>query len=288
MKTYSTSRKKIHPDIETTVLISSRRRCALCFGLNFDLSEKRGQIAHLDHDRQNNNIGNLAFFCLDHHADYDSSKSQSKGFTEKEAKYYRSMLYSEILTSKLAKVKVNYRYSYFSKISDLINTKDVLDIEAKAFLKELDSNKRLSDQSIMTFLSKSNIDINRIRKINDYLFKIYRDIWFIQKKWKEIKDRYFQGRVTMIEIPDYLSDGEVHITGLSDQTDDWEDIGYMEEYAPIQLECHVYEGPSGHGFVVFGKIKINGEIWQNKMHIGSEIYRNDNNFMWAKINNSFI
>lgn len=288
MKTYSASRKKIHPDIETKILISSRRKCALCFGLNFDLSEKRGQIVHLDHNRENNDINNLVFLCLDHHDRYDSISSQSKGLTEKEVKYYRSMLHSEILTPELARVKANYRYSYFSKISYFINTKDVLDIEAKAFLKELDSNKRLSDQSIMTFLQKSNIDINRIRKINDYLFKIYRDIWFIQKKWKEIKDRYFQGRVTVIEIPDYLSDGEVQITGLSDQTDDWEDIGYTEEYAPVQLECHVYDGPSGQGFAVFGRVKINDEVWQNKMHIGPEIYRNDNNFMWIKVNNSSI
>jgi Leucine-rich repeat (LRR) protein len=91
-------RLKIPPDIETKVLTLSRRRCCLCFGLNGDFGEKKGQIAHLDHDRTNNKLENLAFLCLEHHDSYDSKTSQSKGIKEKEVKNYREELYYHIMT----------------------------------------------------------------------------------------------------------------------------------------------------------------------------------------------
>jgi len=64
--------------------------------LKRDLAEKRGQIAHLDHNRENNRPDNLAYFCLDHHDQYDSRTSQSKGLTEGEAKHYRQELYEAL------------------------------------------------------------------------------------------------------------------------------------------------------------------------------------------------
>jgi len=73
------------------VLERSGRRCCLCFGLYGNLSCKRGQIAHLDHNHQNNIVDNLAFLCLEHHDEYDTCTSQSKGWTIKEAKLYRDM-----------------------------------------------------------------------------------------------------------------------------------------------------------------------------------------------------
>ena len=88
----SKTRPSIPRETEAQVLYRSRRRCAICFGLNRDASEKRGQIAHLDHDRSNNNIKNLAFLCLDHHDQYDSRTSQSKGFRRTEVQYYRADL----------------------------------------------------------------------------------------------------------------------------------------------------------------------------------------------------
>ena len=53
---------------------------------------KAGQIAHLDGDRVNNRIDNLAFLCLVHHDDYDSRTSQRKGLTLQEVKRYREEL----------------------------------------------------------------------------------------------------------------------------------------------------------------------------------------------------
>jgi hypothetical protein len=74
------------------VLAASRRRCCWCFALQRDDAQKRGQLAHLDRDPSNNSPDNLAFFCLEHHDQYDSRTSQSKGLTIDEAKRYRAEL----------------------------------------------------------------------------------------------------------------------------------------------------------------------------------------------------
>jgi hypothetical protein len=85
-------RPKIPLLIETKVLTRSKRRCCLCVGLQADFSEKRIQIAHIDHDRNNNKEDNLVALCLIHHDEYDEAKSQSKGITKNELKHYRSEL----------------------------------------------------------------------------------------------------------------------------------------------------------------------------------------------------
>lgn len=96
------------------VLERSGRRCCLCFGLYGNLSCKRGQIAHLDHNHQNNTVDNLAFLCLEHHDEYDTCTSQSKGWTIKEAKLYRDMLYKEIEklrdNAKKSTAPITHRY----------------------------------------------------------------------------------------------------------------------------------------------------------------------------------
>jgi hypothetical protein len=89
-------RKKTAKATETAILTKSRRRCAICFSLKRDLSTKNGQIAHLDGNRDNNAEDNLAFLCFDHHEEYDTKRSQSKGLTEQEVKVYREQLYQEV------------------------------------------------------------------------------------------------------------------------------------------------------------------------------------------------
>lgn len=85
-------RKKLPSQTVADVITRCRRRCCICFGLDRDESEKRGQIAHLDHDASNNLPDNLAFLCLHHHDDYDSQRSQSKGLSIDEVKHYRAEL----------------------------------------------------------------------------------------------------------------------------------------------------------------------------------------------------
>ena len=86
-------RKSITLQVETAVLTLSRRRCALCFGLHADFEVKRGQIAHIDRNADNSAIENLAFLCIPHHDEYDSTTRQSKGLTAPELKRYRQELY---------------------------------------------------------------------------------------------------------------------------------------------------------------------------------------------------
>ena len=85
-------RKKIPENTGAQVLTGCRRRCCICWAIRQDVSEKKGQIAHLDRDPSNHALDNLAFLCLEHHDQYDSKTSQSKGFTIEEVKRYRDQL----------------------------------------------------------------------------------------------------------------------------------------------------------------------------------------------------
>lgn len=75
------------------MLIASRRRCAICYGLVGDYGEKKGQIAHIDRNPANSVDTNLVFLCLPHHDKYDSKTSQSKGYIAQEVWHYRAELY---------------------------------------------------------------------------------------------------------------------------------------------------------------------------------------------------
>lgn len=95
-----TPRKVTPKDNETEVLTKSRRRCLLCYYLDGDLSEKKGQIAHLDDDRTNYAIDNLAWACLEHHSEFDSRTSQHKNYTIHDAKFARDELHKAIADGK--------------------------------------------------------------------------------------------------------------------------------------------------------------------------------------------
>ena len=90
------ARTPIAPTAQASVLLSSRRRCCICFGLYRDTSLKQGQIAHLDGNSANSSGDNLAFLCFDHHDQYDSETRQSKNFTPLEVKQFRAELHSAI------------------------------------------------------------------------------------------------------------------------------------------------------------------------------------------------
>jgi len=86
-------RIKLSKDREAEILVASHRRCCLCYFLDNEKKPQGGQIAHINHNPRNNHIENLVFLCLNHHDEYDSKTSQSKGFTEKEVTNYRDELY---------------------------------------------------------------------------------------------------------------------------------------------------------------------------------------------------
>ena len=90
------ARKPLPKAIETSVLVRSRRRCCICFGLDRNTELKSGQIAHLDKNSSNNSEENLAFLCFHHHDEFDSTSSQRKNFTIGEVKEFRDELNSTI------------------------------------------------------------------------------------------------------------------------------------------------------------------------------------------------
>jgi hypothetical protein len=90
------ARKPITEQTQTDIFLKSRRRCCLCFWHNGEDEVKRGQIAHLDWDNENNAESNLVFLCLDHHDQYDSTPSQSKGLRLREVTRWREELYREM------------------------------------------------------------------------------------------------------------------------------------------------------------------------------------------------
>jgi hypothetical protein len=68
--------------------------------LSGDLTEKLGQIAHLDKDPSNSAEDNLAFMCLNHHSLLDSKTSQHKNYTLQELKAAREKLYEAVVENK--------------------------------------------------------------------------------------------------------------------------------------------------------------------------------------------
>lgn len=90
------SRPAIPLEVQARILAESRRRCAVCFGLDNDLERKKGQIAHLDKNPANNTPENLAFLCFDHHDELDSTTRQSKGLSRLEVIQYREQLLVEL------------------------------------------------------------------------------------------------------------------------------------------------------------------------------------------------
>jgi hypothetical protein len=86
----------LSPDDAAGVVLACRRRCCLCSGLNHDTSEKKGHLAHLDHDRSNNAIENFVFLCQSHHDTYDSKTRLTKNYTQHEVRRYQKMLHEAV------------------------------------------------------------------------------------------------------------------------------------------------------------------------------------------------
>jgi len=102
-------RRRLSSTAEVQVLSMSRRRCAICYGLLGDTGIKDGQIAHLDRNRNNNDIDNLCFLCLNHHNTYDAKMLQAKHLTVDEVKIYRMELYAAIKAGVLRRPSVSRR-----------------------------------------------------------------------------------------------------------------------------------------------------------------------------------
>lgn len=68
----------------------------ICFHFHNDMGIKNGQIAHINKQRNDNDEDNLVFLCFEHHDEYDSTRSQSKGITSSEIKHAKQLLYEKL------------------------------------------------------------------------------------------------------------------------------------------------------------------------------------------------
>jgi hypothetical protein len=80
--------------VESDVLLASRRRCCVCVFLLDREDVRKGQLAHLNGDSSRSSFDNLVWLCLEHHDEFDSRPSQSKGLTTREVRQYRESLYA--------------------------------------------------------------------------------------------------------------------------------------------------------------------------------------------------
>jgi hypothetical protein len=86
--------------VQVSVVTKCKRRCALCFGLDNDYAEKRGQLAHIDRDGQNTAESNAAYLCSLHHDLYDATSLQTKGYMPGELKSHQETLWAFVTTIK--------------------------------------------------------------------------------------------------------------------------------------------------------------------------------------------
>jgi hypothetical protein len=94
------SRQQPSKSNQAKIFLASRRRCCLCVFLNHRDEVRQGQIAHLNRDASDSRLENLVFLCFEHHDDYDTRRSQSKGFLAEEVREYRDKLYQKYNDTK--------------------------------------------------------------------------------------------------------------------------------------------------------------------------------------------
>ena len=75
-------------------MVAARRRCCLCVFLHHRDEVRKGQIAHLNRDPSDFRFENLVWLCFEHHDEYDSRTSQSKGLISAEVRAYRDAIHA--------------------------------------------------------------------------------------------------------------------------------------------------------------------------------------------------
>jgi len=174
-------RKHIKEDIETKVLTRAKRRCALCFGLDFDTERRKGQIAHIDHDSTNAKYANLVFLCLEHHEEYDSKSQQAKGITQKELKFYRAKL-DEYLEDIKGSPWIDSSHDSHPPDSDRwLCTLDTYNLKiemyriVRDYLKSVIREANVKYQVLFTFVQATDEALFVFdREISDHLMLIYK------------------------------------------------------------------------------------------------------------------
>jgi len=224
------TRKPVSPEVQKEVLVSSRRRCAICFGLYGSLNVKKGQIAHLDRDHTNKKFENLVFLCLKHHDEYDSKTSQSKGWTEAEVKNYKDDLYVYI-KEQLPFSWVNYPPS---QGGPKIHKRLPLSLEVydrriqiyrivRDFLVEILARATISEEHLQKFAKGTDEVIFLFDKdLAEYLLELYQKARSLRYKNERLMDKY--GRLPIGEERSKLAEKYV------------EELGWFEDQIRITRE----------------------------------------------------
>lgn len=160
---------------------------------------------------------------------------------------------------------------------------DISDEEAVEIHRKLKREKRASFDEWTR--SVEGVDEERLQDVHDYVFKVAKYLWHIQQNWAEANGRYFQGKKTMPEPPDYRFNAEVSLPQeLTDQVDGWREIGYIDDVSPAQLECHTYRSSEGDGYIFKARVKVNGTTWILNMDYGPLDRFGSQNLRWQPEN----
>ncbi len=144
-------RKRVSDSTQAEVLVKSRRRCCVCFGLTRDDKVKHGQIAHLDQNPANDSEGNLAFLCLEHHDQFDSKTSQSKNLSRAEVERYKAELYAHFSPWN----RIATSQNLLNYLAASIDNKDI----ARTLLKVGHEVTAFPDFQIQLALTENEIDL---------------------------------------------------------------------------------------------------------------------------------
>ena len=219
-------RKALTKNVEAEVLIGSRRRCAICFGLNRDFSIKKGQIAHIDHNSSNDKLNNLVFLCFEHHDAYDSTTSQSKGLRATEVTEYKSLLAKYISHWELEKRQTVLVPP--AKSSDTFHFYRLLNAESICGYEDLGVSE--TQDRVISF-SESHFSIDQvywevIQWVNcDYEFMECKSKLPVGELSKFIKDHLFEDDYSLIAYLDVS--GEINDIVLAfNESDKYYEIEY--------------------------------------------------------------
>ncbi|HXG54890.1 MAG TPA: hypothetical protein VNJ03_05875 [Vicinamibacterales bacterium] len=169
------SRKKFPQLIVTALLVASRRRCALCYGIDGDTTEKEGQIAHVDRDPSNVAEANAAWLCARHHSRYDARSRQAKGHTPEELAAYRRMLYQH-MASPIAWPDVGAAPTRGMGVSiEVFDRRVPVYRSTLEFLREVIKGSKLDLEPILKFARETDEALFLFDdRLADYLRELYR------------------------------------------------------------------------------------------------------------------
>lgn len=104
----------------------------------------------------------------------------------------------------------------------------------------------------------------------------------IQGSYKTSNGKYWQGVSPVTGVPEDGNTLPVDMTKKpTDQSENWNDVSVtLDNDICVSVKVFVYDGPSGHGYVVCGEVVEGGATYTKAVNVGPETYRNQ---AWSEI-----